>query len=227
LSDRPLEMLYAVGDIHGMRDKLELLLAALPLEPDDHLVFIGDYVDRGPDSAGVVQRLVELARQVRCTFLMGNHEAMFLSFLGWKGASYFGGEAFLQNGGAATLQSYGYFDAVDFALPPEHEKFFSELRMYHVEGQYAFVHAGLSRDVLRLSDIQYALEHERPRNLLWQRATASLPHNLGVTVIYGHTPMPDMQVRWNLPYSVGIDTGAAYGGPLTAIRLPDERLFQS
>ena len=54
-----------------------------------------------------------------------------------------------------------------------------------------------------------------------------LPHRLGVTVIYGHTPSPDFQVRWNIPFSIGIDTGATYGGPLTAIRLPDESLFQS
>jgi serine/threonine protein phosphatase 1 len=220
-------MLYAVGDIHGMRDKLEALLASLPLEQDDHLVFIGDYVDRGPDPHGVVELLVEFSRRVPCTFLMGNHEAMFLSFLGWVGPAYFGGEAFLQNGGASTLQSYGYFNAEGgFTLPPEHEKFFRELRLFYVEGQYAFVHAGLSRDALRLSDIEYALQHERPRSLLWQRSTAAVPHNLGVTVIYGHTPMPDMRVRWNLPYSIGIDTGAVYGGPLTAIRLPDETLFQ-
>jgi serine/threonine protein phosphatase 1 len=221
-------MLYAVGDIHGMRDSLDALLRKLPLGSDDHLVFIGDYVDRGPDPHGVVELLVELSARVRCTFLMGNHEAMFLSFLGWQGRNYFGGEAFLQNGGGATLQSYGYLDSSESpGLPPSHEKFFRELALYHVEGQYAFVHAGLSRDALRLSDIHYALEHERPRNLLWQRSTATLPHNLGVTIVYGHTPMPDMQVRWNLPYSIGIDTGAVYGGPLTAIRLPDETVFQA
>ena len=64
-------------------------------------------------------------------------------------------------------------------------------------------------------------------DLLWQRATADLPHSLGVTIVYGHTPMPDMQVRWNLPYSIGIDTAAVYGGTLTALRLPDESVFQA
>jgi len=220
-------MIYAVGDVHGMRGPLDKLIDSLPLSQDDHLVFIGDYVDRGPDPCGVVDYLIELSRRYRCTFLMGNHEAMFLSFLGWEGPAYFGGEAFLQNGGDTTLQSYGYFDEEgDFELPSEHARFFKELRLHHVEGQYAFVHAGLSRDSLRLSDIQYALENERPRSLLWQRTTVELPHNLGVTVVYGHTPMPDMQVRWNLPYSIGIDTGCVYGGKLTAIRLPDETLFQ-
>jgi len=220
-------MLYAIGDIHGMRGSLEKLIALLPLAADDHLLFMGDYVDRGPDPFGVVEFLIGLAKRYRCTFLMGNHEAMFLSFLGWEGPAYFGGEAFLQNGGDTTLQSYGYFEQEDdFALPKEHEEFYRKLKLFYTEGQYAFVHAGLSRDALRLSDIQYALEHERPRSLLWQRTTIDLPHNLGVTVVYGHTPMPDMQVRWNLPYSIGIDTGSVYGGRLTALRLPDESVFQ-
>lgn len=220
-------MLYAIGDIHGMREELERLIAKLPLQDEDHLLFIGDYVDRGPDPAGTVDFLVALGQRYRCTFLIGNHESMFLSYLGWTGVQYFGGDAFLKNGGDTTLQSYGYFEAGEkFALPAAHEKFYRELRLHYIEGQYLFVHAGLSRDALRLSDVEYALSRERPRDILWQRSTAELPHSLGVTVVYGHTPVPDMQVRWNLPYSIGIDTGCVYQGRLTAIRLPDETVFQ-
>ncbi len=151
-----------------------------------------------------------------------------VSLVPWLGrAAYFGAEAFLHNGGETTLESYGYFDAGGkFQLPRAHEKFYASLRLWHVEGEYAFVHAGISRESLQLSDVKYALSKESPRDLLWQRSTVELPHSLGVTIIYGHTPMPDMQVRWNLPYSIGIDTGAVYGGTLTAIRLPDETLFQ-
>ncbi len=220
-------MLYAIGDIHGMCDKLEQLIEKLPLRLGDHLVFIGDYVDRGPDPAGTVEFLVQLQRRQRCTFLIGNHEAMFLSFLGWKGLTYFGAEAFLENGGDTTLQSYGFFNSDDnFQLSKEHEEFYRNLKLWHVDGEYLFVHAGLSKEALRLSDVEYALAREHPRDLLWQRGTADLPHSLGATVVYGHTPMPDLQVRWNLPYSIGIDTGCVYGGTLTAIRLPDETLFQ-
>ena len=62
--------------------------------------------------------------------------------------------------------------------------------------------------------------------MLWQRSTAAIPHSLGVTIVYGHTPSHDFEVRWNTPFSIGIDTGAVYGGCLTAIRLPDETIFQ-
>ncbi len=219
-------MLYAIGDIHGMRVELEKLIRTLSLASEDHLVFIGDYVDRGPDPCGVVDFALELKESYRCTFLMGNHEAMFLSYLGWESPWHFGSEAFLKNGGDTTLLSYGFYSSEDFHLPEPHEQFYHDLQPYYVEGSYAFVHAGLSRNALRLADIHYALSREKPADLLWQRSTADVPHSLGVTVVYGHTPMPDLQVRWNLPYTIGIDTGCVYGGRLTAIRLPDETLFQ-
>jgi serine/threonine protein phosphatase 1 len=225
-------MLYAVGDIHGELEKLDGLIASLPLEVGDRLVFLGDYVDRGPDSVGVVERLLELSQQHDCVFLLGNHESMFLDFLGWRAPEYFGGDAFLSNGGDRTLASYGYFDSPEptpakFALPPDHERFYRGLKLAHAEGDYVFVHAGLGRKALSGGDAHWALRVSKPEDLLWNRSTGDLPHNLGVTLVYGHTPQADFGVRWNEPFSIGVDTGAVYGGPLTAIRLPDETLFQS
>lgn len=225
-------MLYAVGDIHGELGKLERLLERLPLRADDRLVFLGDYVDRGPDAFGVVSRLLRLAEERDCVFLIGNHESMFLDFLGWKGEAYFGGDAFLMNGGDRTLASYGFFDAPDpdpdrFELPRAHAAFYRSLQLWHVEGDYLFVHAGLAERGQEGGDLHYALRRSRPEDLLWNRTTVDLPHTLGVTVVYGHTPRADLAVRWNEPFSIGIDTGAVYGGPLTAIRLPDETVFQA
>jgi serine/threonine protein phosphatase 1 len=175
-----------------------------------------------------VERLIEVARERECVFLLGNHEAMFLDFLGWRGASYFGGDAFLLNGGDRTLASYGYFDEPGrrFELPAAHEVFYRGLRLWHVEGDYLFVHAGLNERLLDETDLKWALRRSRPEDLLWARSSGDLPHRLGVTLVYGHTPAPDLQVRWNPPFSIGIDTGACYGGRLTALRLPDESIVQ-
>ena len=224
-------MLFAVGDIHGEIELLEELLAKLPHGEDDRFVFVGDYVDRGPDSRAVVDRLIAFSRERECVFLLGNHESMFLDFLGWRKPEYFAGDAFLMNGGDRTLASYGYFELDEpsqenFQLPPEHAIFYQKLKLFHVDGDYLFVHAGLGRGLLAETDLEYALRRIHPEDLLWDRGSVDLPHCLGVTVVYGHTPSLDFEVRWNAPFSIGIDTGAVYGGRLTALRLPDETLFQ-
>jgi serine/threonine protein phosphatase 1 len=162
--------------------------------------------------------------------LIGNHESMFLDFLGWEDPLYFAGDAFLMNGGDRTLISYDYFeDDLEpplFKIPKTHEAFFRKLKLHYREGDYLFVHAGLSNSALNESDLEYALRRTEMEDFLWNRTTGDLPHKLGVTIIYGHTPSSDLQVRWNSPFSIGIDTGAVYGGKLTAIRLPDETIFQ-
>jgi len=224
-------VVYAVGDIHGSLPKLEELLETLPLEEGDHVVFLGDYVDRGSHARGVVDRLIVFGESWPCTFLIGNHESMFLDFIGWKGEFYDKGDYFLANGGIETLLSYGVrdFDVVEregLPLPEDHERFYRALVPYHREGKYLFVHAGLGVPELGLEDVDLALERARPSDLLWNRMSGDLRHLLGVTLVYGHSPDPTLQVRWNTPYSIGIDTGAVYGGPLTAIALPSERHAQ-
>lgn len=111
-------MLYAVGDIHGEVELLEELLEKLPSKKDDRFVFVGDYVDRGSDSKGVVDLLIDFSKKRDCVFLLGNHESMFLDFIGWKADEYFAGDAFLMNGGDRTLASYGYFEMSE----PDQEK---------------------------------------------------------------------------------------------------------
>jgi serine/threonine protein phosphatase 1 len=224
-------MLYAFGDIHGDLDKLDELLEVLPLEREDRLVFLGDYIDRGPNSSGVIDRLIGLQENFDCIFLLGNHESMFLDFLGWTDDAYFGGEGFLRHGGKRTLASYGVLDGdgkglANFYLPKSHENFLLALSLSYAESGYFFVHAGLGAEALRAPNLAAALQKSRPKEMLWNRTTGASENALGSTLIYGHTPNENLGVRWNRPFSIGIDTGAIYGGPLTAIRLPDETIFQ-
>ncbi len=191
-------MLYAIGDIHGEREMLEELLERLPLEPDDRLVFIGDYIDRGPDSKGVVDLLVEVARERACTFLLGNHESMFLDFIGWRGEAYFGGDAFLVNGGDRTLASYGYFDFESpepekLELPREHEGFYRSLKLFHLDGDYLFVHAGIGCQLLGEDEVGFALRRMRPEDAIrLARVARSLPSKVNLIPM---NPHPDSTLR--------------------------------
>ena len=135
--------LYAIGDIHGSLESLERLLEKInPDLPKDRLVFVGDYIDRGPQSKAVVDyiiRLQNLAPPGQIVCLKGNHEAMFLDFLAGGPA-----EMFLFNGGMATLEDYWADDWADregLALPPDHEQFYRDLQLYYETPDYIFVHA--------------------------------------------------------------------------------------
>ncbi|HET6569853.1 MAG TPA: metallophosphoesterase family protein, partial [Rhodothermales bacterium] len=127
----------AVGDIHGCAQTLDVLLKHLSPGADDHLVFVGDYVDRGPDSKGVIDRLLALREEVHCTFLRGNHEALMLSYLS-------GGDANLwwANGGVATLRSYGS-NGTSQEIPASHVEFIRGTQLYLDTPDFFFVHAGL------------------------------------------------------------------------------------
>src|SRR6266508_6212252 len=140
---------YVIGDIHGCADELRYLVDALPLARGDHLVFLGDYIDRGPDSCGVVSFLISQQKshhEIEYVFLKGNHEDMFLSYLGLDGQH---GDMFLINGGKATLASYGvapdqFLPAQAFeAIPVAHVRFYEALEKYHQMDSFLCVHAGI------------------------------------------------------------------------------------
>lgn len=204
-----------VGDIHGCRPELDVLLDSLAPGAGDTVVFLGDYVDRGPDSRGVIDRLLEVAEDpaVRTVFLRGNHEDMLLGYLGRSGMY---GEAFLANGGDVTARSYGVQGTLtparfEAALPETHLAFLLQTTFLHAVGDYVMVHAGLNPE--------QPLEAQSPHDLIWIRDEfIARPHPFGRTVIFGHTPM--RRVLVDLPYKIGIDTGCVYGGRLTALELP-------
>lgn len=220
------ETLVAIGDIHGRADLLQKLLEKVErrLEGQSYrTVFLGDYVDRGRDSAAVIDCLLAYQETHPDTvFLKGNHEEAMLDFLG-------AGEdaaAWLGWGGEQTLRSYGIdleepvdFDALQIAfaeaLPEPHFRFLMDLKRYHAEGAYVFVHAGL--------DPTRPLEAQRDRDLFWIREpffNAAEEAFEGRIIVHGHTPVkrPD-----NLDWRINIDTGAVWSSRLTAVVLKGDR----
>jgi serine/threonine protein phosphatase 1 len=211
--------LFAIGDIHGCPDELSAILKTIAPADGDTVVFVGDYVDRGPSARDVVELALDLERgDAECVFLKGNHEDMMLSFLGRPG-NY--GESFLFNGGIATLDSYGVheddLDAAFERLPDTHLDFMNRLVTSYLRPPYLFVHAGImpSRQ----------LEEQQTEDLLWIRQEFIFnPHKIDATVVFGHTPMRGVMI--DLPYKLGIDTGLVYGGKLSCIEFTEGVLHQ-
>lgn len=213
---------YVIGDIHGCAAEFICLVESLPLEPRDLVVFLGDYVDRGPDSKGVISYLTEWRRRApqRLVFLKGNHEDMFLSYLGLPGRY---GEMFLFNGGGATLASYGVPslyeppEAMRARIPRSHLDFLQDLAIQYVLEPFLCVHGGIHP--------AKSLEEQSEEEILWIRDEFILSrHRLPYTVLFGHTPQ--REVLFDLPYKVGLDTGLVYGNKLSCLEVDEKVLFQ-
>jgi serine/threonine protein phosphatase 1 len=209
-------MIYAIGDIHGCLAHLMNLMDLVNPDLDQHqLVFVGDYVDRGPDSFGVVDYIIDLKKKYNpenIICLMGNHERMFLNFLQGQEEMFF-----LLNGGRETLISYwgDQWEQQERRLPPEHADFFRTLKFYYETDDFIFVHGGLLPGL--------PLEGQSEEDLLWIRKEFILSEfDFGRRIIFGHTPVRAPLV---LPNKIGIDTGAVYGNKLTCVLLPEEKFF--
>ena len=223
-------LVYAVGDIHGRSDLLDRLMLKIrddiALEAAGRrpaIIFLGDYIDRGPDPRGVVDRLVALAAEpeLDVRLLKGNHEQQLLAFLDDAGL----GQAWLAIGGGATLASYGVSppterspDAWELAREEfagnvsDHLAFYRGLELAVECGDYVFVHAGIRPGV--------PLSGQAERDLLWIRdAFLEAPDPFERVVVHGHTPEVAPYLGRN---RIGIDTGAYATSTLTAIRLSGE-----
>jgi len=213
---------FVIGDIHGCVNELVYLLDSLPLTRGDRIVFLGDYIDRGPDSQGVISKLLDLQGAIEhdVVFLKGNHEDMLLGYLGLGGRH---GDMFLYNGGRATLTSYGISDIsappaeIATRFPESHLRFLTNLKPFYIIEPFCCVHAGI-RPLKPLSEQDEA-------DMLWIRSEFILnPHQLPFTVLFGHTPQNE--VLFDLPYKVGLDTGLVYGNKLSCLEMTEKTLYQ-
>jgi len=225
-ADLPLgHRIYAVGDVHGCATRLADLhrqiaadLAARPIA-QARLIHLGDYIDRGPESAQVIALLADgpPIRNLETINLTGNHEQMMLTALATQDADDI--DLWLANGGEESLESW----QIDPATPPEswpntiargHLAWMRELPLTHQAGGYLFVHAGIRPGV--------PLEAQDRHDLLWIREPfLTSDDDLGVVVVHGHTPVPAPLMRLN---RIDIDTGAYLGGELTCAVLEAGRI---
>ena len=209
-----MQKIFAVGDIHGCYEKLCALMDKIPLNMEqDQLLFIGDYIDRGPGSIEVLDYLIDLKRRLPgIIFLKGNHEDMLQNYL--DGNDRF---TYLLNSGQQTLDAYLNKQDVseDYPVPSAHLEFLSELRLYYQTENYIFVHAGM-RDKI-------PLESQSETDLLWIRDEFIYSdYDFGKRVVFGHTPFKEPLVQTN---KIGIDTGAVYSNRLTCVQLPEMKFF--
>jgi serine/threonine protein phosphatase 1 len=202
---------FVIGDIHGCSKALRTLLESIAPTGDDQLIFLGDYIDRGPDSRGVVDLMIAISRDTRVIPLRGNHEVMLMGVM-------FGGcdpDIWLQCGGQATLASYG--GSLE-RFPASHTDFFHSLRAHYETDHELFIHAGYQPDVPadRTDDAYRYWNHllEIPP-----------PHCSGKRAFVGHTPQASGRVL-DCGHVVCLDTYCFGGGWLTALNLDNNEVLQ-
>jgi len=210
----------AIGDIHGCAKTLEALLKHLEIYNDRVFVFVGDYIDRGPDSKSVVDQLIQFSEEHQCVMLQGNHEYMMLDALFRN--NYAGWEL---NGGQATINSYMDKNGEAF-IPEEHMEFYQNTKLFYDTPDYFFVHAGLDPKMTVADSIADPDQTER---FIWERShLRTLGNKWEKTVVFGHTPRSEPIKGPNM---IGIDTGCVYSkrrglGNLTAVLLPEMTFIQ-
>jgi serine/threonine protein phosphatase 1 len=222
--------IYAIGDIHGRLDLLDSVLARIDADMGVHpasnsiRIFLGDYIDRGPDSKRVLDRLVEYCVTQPTVCLMGNHEAFLREFL--KNPEVL--RVWRCCGGLDTLLSYGLapkstIDAqnqrilaseLERILPSSHREFLNGLKQYFICGDFFFVHAGVRPGI--------CLTKQSEDDLFWIREDFLLSEDhFGKVVVHGHTPVLEPDVR---PNRINIDTGAYATGRLTCLVLEGDTI---
>jgi len=206
----------AIGDIHGCSIALSSLLRAIEPSPQDTIITLGDYVDGGIDSRGVLDLLIDLQDRCRLVTLLGNHEEMMLAAR--ESSSEL--ERWLQFGGQAALASYDNRERLS-SVPKDHWQFLERCKLFHETKTHFFVHANYEPNKILLKD------QDRHR-LLWLslRDFTPGPHLSGRTAVVGHTPQSDFMIL-DLGHLICIDTGCWTGGYLTAFDVESGQLWQA
>ncbi|MEP6784632.1 MAG: metallophosphoesterase family protein [Sphingomonadales bacterium] len=217
------ERVYAIGDIHGRSDCFDALMTKIDADDAERgpakttIVLLGDLVDRGPDSRGVVERADAMRTEYRCVFLMGNHEEIFIK--AWEG-DMTSARMFHRIGGRETLLSYGVtedeYDSADFDkmiemlrthVPAEHIAFLRRFRDTYAAGDYLFVHAGIRPGT--------PIDEQDATDMRWIRDKfLDDARDHGAMIVHGHSITPGVDEQAN---RIGIDTGAYASGRLTAL----------
>lgn len=203
--------LFAIGDIHGYAEPLRVLLRAISPTIGDKFVFLGDYVDKGPDVRGTIDLLLEFGSDNDAIFLRGNHDQLLLdaildpdSVLMWETLA-----------GENPLSSYGHGPNVEVLkmIPQAHIEFLSrECQNYHEAGKFIFVHGGIRS--------HHSPHEEDPGRLQWSTLSLASPHLSGRTVVCGHTSQENGEIV-DLGHTICIDTGISKGKYLTCLNLVD------
>lgn len=206
---------YVIGDVHGCAEELRALLALLPLDRDTRIVFVGDYVDRGPRSRQVIDTILELSTTHHVVPLLGNHEAMLLDFLAQPEAP--AGGVFIVNGGSSTLASYAD-DRGTYEIPAAHREFLQGLALSHEDDDFFFVHAGVpDLPLARLDPRRHKM------TMLWVREPfLRSRYPWSKIVVHGHTPVPTAEVHAR---RINVDSGCVFNGLLSAMCLRTGEIF--
>ena len=236
---------FVIGDVHGERAMLDRVLAKLPfIAPDDTLVLLGDYLDRGPDSRGVVERVRRLPEQTagKVVTLRGNHEDMYLRCL--TGEPDAGFLLVRNNGVAEAFRSFTDREVVLGApladtelvamldlpawVPPPIARWLHTLPLWYEDEHAIYVHAGLDGE----GDTWLHPKDGRPEPLLWMREPDFFAQYAGKQLVFGHTPVSELPPHdadrrevWRRGPLIGLDTGAGCGGFVSAIELPSGRVY--
>jgi serine/threonine protein phosphatase 1 len=228
--------IFAVGDIHGCRDLLDnihskIIKASKNRAGKKTIIYLGDYVDRGPDIKGTIQTLIDFnPPHFKKIFLLGNHEQMLLNFISKNSNNHF---EWIYNGGSETLESYGmnlsnYIDdSMDLTIdkkfkkkfidiiPSTHMNFFNQLILNYLWGDYFFVHAGINPDI--------PLTMQERETMLWTREKHFFKPTMKYEkiIVHGHTAKERIE---KFPFRINLDTGSFYSGKLSCLLIENNQL---